>query len=665
MAPDRAPAGHSPLTAGRLVGLPVPVLAVPAAAVTALGVAGVALGRGVPSVAPVTPVGAAFAVAFVPFGIFVLRRVPGNPLGRLMLVGGLFAAVSAVSAAWSGVPPASWLVQWTWWPPYAVIPLLLLLAPDGALPSPRWRPVRVLLSAAAVLAGLALAGAALAEPAGLLLAPERPLNPAARALLLTASGAWLVMLAGCVAVLASLVLRWRRAESLQRGQLACLLPVLVLLVVGLALEWANLPYSWVPSVLALPLALTVAVLRYQLADLDLYVHRGLVWFVLTGLGIVTYVLVATAVGAATAQPGSPVASLLAAAAVAALLQPAQRLAQRGVGRLLYGRRDEPYAVISELARHLGAVRDPLAVLPEIAATIVDGLRVPYAAIRVTGDDGSTVTAAERGRWSGPPEIFPMRAHDRDVGELAVAPRRAGTRFTSAETRLLHDLAGQAALAAEACRSTLALARARDRLVLAREEERRRLRRDLHDGVASAIVGSRMVADVVRRAAPVDGPVPELVGTLTDFLDTCAAEVRELIDELRPAALDSGLATALTGLLERFEGRTPTVTLAVDGEPGELPAAVEVAAYRVVAEALTNVTKHAGARGAIVSVRRDARHLEVRVVDDGSGFDVAAAGAGDRVGLCSIRERAEELGGRCEITSGPGGTSVLVLLPLTA
>ena len=626
---------------------------------------GLALDRSVPTIAGVTQVGAAFAVAFTPFGIFVLRRLPGHPLGRLMLLGGVLATVSAVAGAWARVPVAGWLVQWTWWPPYAVIPLLLLLAPDGALPSSRWRPWLWLLVGSAGVAAVALAAAAVVEPAGLLIDPDRPLAPAAHVLLLIAGAAWVAMLVGCVAVLVSLVLRWRRAESLVRGQLVCLLPVLVLLVVGVALDRVNLPFSWVPPVLALPLALTVAVLRYQLADLDLYVHRGLVWFVLTGLGIVTYVLVATAVGAATAQPGSPVASLLAAAAVAALLQPAQRLAQRAVGRLLYGRRDEPYAVISELARHLGAVRDPLAVLPEIAATIVAGLRVPYAAIRVTADDGSTVTAAERGRWSGPPEIFPMRAHDRDVGELAVTPRRAGTRFTAAETRLLHDLAGQAALAAEACRSTLALAQARDRLVLAREEERRRLRRDLHDGVASAIVGSRMVADVVRRSAPVDGPVPELVGTLTEFLDTCAAEVRELIDELRPAALDNGLEKALIGLVERFEGRTPTVALAVDGELGELAAAVEVASYRVVAEALTNVTKHAGARGAIVSVRRDERHLEVRIVDDGSGFDVAAASAGDRVGLSSIRERAEELGGRCEITSGPGGTSVLVLLPLTA
>lgn len=639
-------------------------MSAPFAAAAVLTGLGWFLGRGVPSVAPIGLIGAAFAVAFTPFGLFVLRRAPGNPLGRLMLLGGSVAALAAVAGAWSSTPPASWLTQWTWWPPYAVIPLLLLLAPDGALPSPRWRPWLWLLVGTGAVATVALAAAGIVAPTGLLVDPDAVQDPLAYALFLVAVGAWIPWLAGCGAVLVSLVVRWRRAESLVRGQLVCLLPVLVLLVIGLALDRVNLPFSWVPPVLALPIALTVAVLRYQLADLDLHIHRGLVWFVLTALGVVTYVLVATAIGAATARPGSPVASLLAAAAVAALLQPAQRLVQRGVGRLLYGRRDEPYAVISELARHLGDVRDPLAVLPQIAATIVDGLRVPYAAVRVTADDGSTVTAAEHGRWSGTPEVYPMRAHDRHVGALAVAPRRAGTRFSAAETRLLHDLAGQAALAAEACHSTVALARARDRLVLAREEERRRLRRDLHDGVASALVGSRMIADVVRRSAPVDGPVPDLIGTLSEFLDACAAEVRELIDGLRPAALDDGLEKALLALVGRSEGRTPVIRLIVDEDLGGLPAAVEVAAYRVVAESLTNVAKHAGARTAIVTARRDERHLEIQVVDDGSGFTVVGAAAGERVGLTSIRERVDELGGRCEITSGTGGTSVWALLPLT-
>jgi signal transduction histidine kinase len=197
------------------------------------------------------------------------------------------------------------------------------------------------------------------------------------------------------------------------------------------------------------------------------------------------------------------------------------------------------------------------------------------------------------------------------------------RFTRVETALLRDLADQAALAAEAGRSAVDLQRARDRLVLAREEERRRLRRDLHDGVGSALAGARMLTDVVRRTV-VDDAAGALLATLAADLDACSAEVRELIDGLRPAALGPGprnlrwpisWSGSPTGSRSRSARTAWTV---------ELPA-VEVVTYRVVAEALTNVAKHAHARSAAVTVRRDARHLEVRVSDDGVGFGGADPG----------------------------------------
>jgi signal transduction histidine kinase len=215
---------------------------------------------------------------------------------------------------------------------------------------------------------------------------------------------------------------------------------------------------------------------------------------------------------------------------------------------------------------------------------------------------------------------------------------------------------------------VALQRARDRLVLAREEERRRLRRDLHDGVGSALAGARMLTEVVRRTVPETAAAGPLLATLAADLEACSAEVRELIDGLRPAALDRGLRPALTDLLGRFSDRVPEVSLSADGLDAELPAAVEVATYRVVAEALTNVAKHARATSAAVTVRRDERHLEVRVRDDGVGFPASSGtgGApvrGTGVGLTSIRSRADELGGRCTIHSGVGGTTVELLLPL--
>jgi signal transduction histidine kinase len=645
----------------RLAELPLPVLVGAAVAVVAVGLLGLASGAEGPTAVPIaTP--AVFAIAFTPLGVFVLRRLPGHPLGRLMSAAGVFAAASALTVCWSDLLPMAWLSQWTWWPPLATVPVLLLLVPDGALPSPRWRVLLWSIIAAASLATAALAVAAVARPRTLF--EQRTIAaPELRPLLSIALGAIGVVLLGTLAVFVALFVRWRRAGPRERGQLACLAPAAVALAVGLTVETVfGVPVAWIVAVAALPLGLTLAVLRYQLHDLDLYVNRGVVWLTLTTLAIGTYAVAVTALGRVVGDAGSPVPSLLAAAAVAALLQPASRLAQRGVNRLLYGRRDEPYAVLTQLGGHLEAVRDPLAVLPQIAATLVDGLRLPYVAIRVAGEDGAPVTAAEHGRWSGEPHRFAMVAHGRPVGELWVAPRRSDSHFTGTESRLLHDLAGQTALAAEAVRSSVRLQRARDRLVLAREEERRRLRRDLHDGVAAALVGVRMLTAVLRRSVAAEGTSTALVDTLSADLDVAIVEVRSLIDGLGPAALDDGLRIALEGLADRLGGHGANVTLTVTGSLAGLPAAVEVAAYRIVAECLTNTMKHAEAANCAIAVRRDPAELEISVADDGKGMP-AELGDPVGVGLSSIRERAEELGGQTTVTSAQGGTRTWIRLPL--
>jgi two-component system, NarL family, sensor kinase len=647
----------------RLADLPVLVLATAVLAVVGLGVGGVLTGHTAPDANPAAmPV--VLAVGFTPLGVFVLRRRPGHPVGRLMFAAGGVATLAALSISWSSWTPAAWLSQWAWWPPLGTIPVLLLLVPDGRLPSSRWRPLAVALVGSAGIATAALVAAATGEPTTLLSDADRPPGPVVGLLVDVAVLGWIATAVAALGVLAALVVRWRAAGPLERGQLACLLPVLVLLGVAVALDWVDVPYGWVPAAVGLPIGLTLAVLLYRFEDLDLYVHRGVVWLVLSASAVVLYAGSVTVLGAAFTGLGGSV-PLLAAAAVAAVLSPAYWLTQRGVRRLLYGRRDEPYAVMSTVGRRARAVGDPLAVLPEIASAVVDGLRVPYAAIRVTADDDHPTTAAEHGRWAGEPVRFPMVAHGRPVGELLAAPRRPGERFTAGEAALLRDLADQAALAAAAGRSAVALQRARDRLVLGREEERRRLRRDLHDGVGSALAGARMLTDVVRRTVA-DDAAGALLATLAADLEACSAEIRELIDGLRPAALDRGLEPALADLAVRFADRVP-VALGTDGLDTELPAAVEVAAYRVVAEALTNVAKHAHAHSAEVTVRRDARHLEVRVSDDGVGFTGAGTGPasmpGSGVGLTSIRSRVDELGGRCAIRSGTSGTTVELLLPL--
>jgi signal transduction histidine kinase len=650
----------APVKPSRILALPVPVLLLSAAALTAAGTAGSVVATPAPS--PGVDMTVTLALAFTPLAVLVLRRLPGNPIGRLMLLAGGSATVAAAAVSWSAFLPAAWLSQWLWLPAWTLIPIILLLMPDGRLPSSRWRPLLFALVTLAGVVTVALAAAAVFEPRTLF-SLEQEITGPARTLILVARGAVAGLALATLGVVATLWLRWARADRATRGQLACMLPAGVLLVAGVALAAANVPFAWVPAVAAFPVGLTIAVLQYELHDLDLYIHRGAVWAVMTGFVLTAFVGIATLAGTTVAEPGSPMQSVIAAAAVAVLLQPAQWAAQRMIQRLLYGRRDEPYAVLTELGRHLESVRDPLAMLPEIAASVVETLRVPYAAVRILEDDGTVGTAAERGRWAGAPAAFPMVAHGRPVGELLVAPRRAGTRFSAAETRLLRDLASQAALAADACRNALALRSARERLVLAREEERRRLRRDLHDGVASALVGTRILAEAVRRVVPADGPAPGMLDALATDLDGCTGEVRELIDGLRPAALDNGLQTALETLVARSGDQDLKVELQLEADLAELPAAVEVAAYRIVSEALTNVVKHAGARRAVVLVRRDDRHLDVTVEDDGRGMPELVRDEG--VGLTSIRSRAEELGGRCTLRSDPTGTVVGVLLPLTA
>ncbi|HEY5785031.1 MAG TPA: histidine kinase [Microlunatus sp.] len=607
----------------------------------------------------------ALAVSFTPLAWFVLRRAPGHPLGRLMAVTGLAATAATLAVCWSAFAPIAWLSQWLWWPPIALIPLTLLVFPDGRLLSSRWRILVVVLVVLAGVASVALALAALLAPQTLLSTVGRPLPPYARSMVRVALVAIGGVQLATVAVFVALVMRWRRAGSQERRQLVCLAPAAVLLVVGVVLATLNVPGGWIPAVAALPLGITLAILEYSLWDLDLYVHRGLVWIVLIGVAVAVYAVVVTGLERLV-DPGSPTVTLVAAGACAVALLPAERLAQRGLSRLVYGRRDDGYAVLMGVARHIEAVRDPLEVLPRFTATLVQTLRVPYAAIALIADPGDEPLVIGHGRRTGgEPQRFAMVAHGVPVGELLVEPRRPGTRFTAAENQLLQGLARHAAVAAEACRHALDLQRARERLVLAREEERRRLRHDLHDGVASALVGAQMLVVASQSAVPEDGRAAELLATLGRDLTVCTEEVRSLIDGLRPAVLDAGLAPALQDLVHRLSESLP-VTLEIVGDLDDLPAAVEVVTYRMVTESLGNVIKHARGSRSWVDLVREDETLTVRVRDDGVGLGGAAPpDSRGGVGLSSIRSRVEEVGGRFSTEPVPVGVCCQAILPLPA
>jgi signal transduction histidine kinase len=415
--------------------------------------------------------------------------------------------------------------------------------------------------------------------------------------------------------------------------------------------------------LLLPVFTYIAILRYRLFDIDLLINRTLVYGALTACIVGMYVLLVGGFGALFQAWGNLAISLLATGLVAVLFQPLRGRLQRGVNRLMYGERDDPYAVISRLGRRLEATIAPETVLPTVVETIAQALKLPYAAILIKEGEGFR-TAATHGTLKGEPEVLPLIYQREEIGRLVLSPRAPGEEFSSADRTLLEDLARQAEVAVHAVRLTTDLQNSRERLVTTREEERRRLRRDLHDGLGAQLAGLNVQAGTLRRLIPQDpDAADELVVELRDELRTAIADIRRLVYDLRPPALDDlGLAEALRRLAERYGSNGEQLHVLVEA-PEDLPnfpAAVEVAVYRIAQEALTNVARHAQARNCVVRLVVN-KGVALEILDDGVGIP-AERSAG--VGLSSMHERASELGGSCVVESTPeGGTRVLVRLPL--
>jgi signal transduction histidine kinase len=421
--------------------------------------------------------------------------------------------------------------------------------------------------------------------------------------------------------------------------------------------------------LFIPLSFGFAMLRHRLWDIDVLINRTLVYATLTAIIVGVYVLVVGILSTLLHTFGNFLIALLATGLVAVLFQPLRARLQRGVNRLMYGERDDPYAVLSRLASRLEATLAPVAILPTLVETVAQALKLPYAAIALKQGD-ELITAASYGLSQDNPFILPLVYHTEPIGQLLLAPRAPGEAFTASDRRLLEDIAHQAGVAAHAVRLTTDLQRSRERLVTTREEERRRLRRDLHDGLGATLAALHLQAGAIRTLMRHD-----LAAADVEMLDLQAeirsaiADIRRLVYALRPPTLDElGLVGAIRQYAAQYD--LPGTQSESDGclrvavEAPEhltaLPAAVEVAAYRIVQEALTNVARHAHARTCTVRLAiTDAFQLEIS--DDGVGFQLES-GAG--VGLLSMRERAAEAGGSCLVESTPGlGTRILVHLPL--
>jgi signal transduction histidine kinase len=284
------------------------------------------------------------------------------------------------------------------------------------------------------------------------------------------------------------------------------------------------------------------------------------------------------------------------------------------------------------------------------------------------DDIGYRTTAAYGSPTAEPEALPLVYQREEIGRLELSPRAPGEGFSDADRNLLEDLARQAEVAVHAVRLTSDLQHSRERLVATREEERRRLRRDLHDGLGAQLAGLNVQTGALRRLIPHDpDAAEEVVVELREELRSAITDIRRLVYDLRPPALDDlGLLEALRRLAERYGSEDEQLSVSVQAprELPDLPAAVEVAVYRITQEALTNVARHAQAHSCVVRLAlKEEVNEEVglEIVDNGVGIP-AERSAG--VGLSSMRERASELGGSCVVEAAPeGGTRVLVHLPL--
>lgn len=647
-------------------------------------------------------------LAFSTLGVLIVLRHPENRIGSIFCVIGLLQAISefatyyaiyALVVAPGSLPSAlaaGWLQNWIIALTSGLVFIFLpLLFPSGRLLSNHWRMIGWLGIGTTILLAFWMAFhpgplvttalAALSDP---LHAWKNPLAitalPNLDLMIVFWSGGGL-FLACMLAAATSLILRFRRSTGDERQQIKWFAYIIALLAGIYIIDFpTKLLYFSAPSTayflvivtvrlayvgiafIGLPIASGLAILKYRLYQIDIIINRTLVYGALTAIVISIYVLIVGVLGTTIQGHSNLLISILATGLVAVLVQPLRDRLQRGVNRMMYGERDDPVTVLSRLGQRLEATLAPDAVLPSLVETVAQTLKLPYVAIETRTDFSPVITYGQPG-----PEVsrFPLIYQSETIGQLLVSPRAPGEALSPMDRHLLENIAHQAGLAVHAVNLTTDLQRSRQRIITAREEERRRLRRDLHDGLGPNLASQGLKLAAAKQLLE---SKPESAEPLLDQViaqnQATVEEIRRLVYGLRPPALDElGLVAAIRDHVAGMDGKA-SLQITVKEPAGGLPplsAAVEVAAYRIVLEALTNVIRHAQANRCVIRFSLDennSRHaLQIKIQDDGVGLPGPhRAGVGTR----SMRERAEEVGGTCAIESQQGGgTRVCVVMPL--
>ena len=621
-----------------------------------------------------------FAPGFLVSGWWLVGRRPNLIVGQLFLVAGLTTAISGVSVAYAGTAAALqwrgsdwglWVFSWMWQPHAAILTIVFVLFPDGTFRA-RWHRWFAWLITGALAFSMAWS---MVRPGNIITTPDKPdgavagiVNPlgieGVRSIVDVLAVLLLLTLFSQFVPILITASGWRRSEGTRRRQFrwATLIQIsaipIGILVFSLA-EWAG-PVAVVQT-LVTQLLIAIAILQWQAYEVDVVVRRSVLatTFLVAGLG--TYAAVVAIVAVVLGHTGTVPSAIGAAVAIFAFGPLSVRI-QSAVNRVLYGRRDDPYAVVAELGRQLANSSDPSAGLQSLVTVLTEQLHLPYAEVLDPSLDSLAVSGTPE-RDDHPREI-PLSHHGSPVGLLRVGHRRGTNGVTDSEEQLLDTLALQLGAAVHANHLVAGLREARERLVRTRHDERRRIQRDLHDGLGPQLTAVTLKLAAARNHLDVDGrnEAGELIVEAREELHRAVADVRRLVYSLGDPALAAlGLDAALRDQITQLTRAAGLdVTIQIDTLP-ELSAAVESAMYRIVSEAVTNVVRHAAAQHCSVCIGRCGDNLKAEISDDGCGIGPESVIG---VGSQSMSQRAAELGG-CLVRKANelGGTLVSVQLPL--
>ena len=604
----------------------------------------------------------ALAVSCVPLlvGVVVLTRSEQRRIGWLLVADGLsWGALFGFQGQGTGhtalvvdqLAAGSWVFLFVW------LALIAYLLPDGHIASRSWR-----IWVQIALAGVALFLVGAAGDASGFRTEHDGLDPPMAWLPPPVSG--LLGIVGLVLSVGLLVgaavavrARLRRATGDARLQLLWLVWGALSLPTALVLVWIGhfllddndvvVNGALTLAGTALPITIGIAILRHRLFDIRFLLSRTLVYGILTALVVAAY---AGLVQLADATLGhSSIGGLLAVGLIAVAVHPTYAALRARVERWVFGYRSDPATALRRLGADIESA-DPLHVVDSITASVADALKVDRVWLASADPPADPRTVC-----------VPLVHRGIDVGYLVVEVP-LGRPLSTSDIALLQDLARHAAVTVRVAQLAVELQTSRSRLVTAREEERRRLRRDLHDGLGPSLAAITLKLQVATSKRD-DRERGALLTEIRDETQAAVTEVRRVVDDLRPPAIDEvGLVAAIRqraaslsteGLHYEVDGPDPLPTL---------PAAVEVAAFRIASEAMANVAKHSGASRCRIDLQLD-HILTVTISDNGHGPELAAPRG---VGWTSMRERAAELGGSCTIAHrSDGGVIVAATLPLPA